>query len=221
MLSFFSVILVLLSAFYNGCDGRACTCRVTNQQLCEKAGKKFTYTSKIKKYNQLNDNTMDGEEDDEPVISQCSWDTEHNKCRNTLWLQCKNDENCVWVRKDYNLKIEQREDGYHPDLCDVSQQSNGEEDMENMQYEYEPHDADEDIVDEEEEEQEEVDEDVMAVHSSMRLESGTNHIRIFALSAVALIVILTGIYRLFKGDRPKDIHSALQCDDDHKYYSTF
>eukprot|EP01083_Nonionella_stella_P008638 24940_1 len=74
------ILALLFIIYYNGCNGKSCTCRVSTQAACEAAG--------YLKYD------TDGN-----VERQCTWEPSHHKCRNTVWLECMKDENCIWINK--------------------------------------------------------------------------------------------------------------------------
>merc|ERR1712154_640928 len=54
-------------------SGPVCTCQETTKDECEASG-------------------------DEKIEGECTWQASHGKCRNTEWLECKQDPKCLWMQ---------------------------------------------------------------------------------------------------------------------------
>eukprot|EP01084_Bolivina_argentea_P000178 332_1 len=75
-----AIAVLSISINYIMCNGESCVCQVSTRAECESAG--------ALKY------APDG-----TIKSQCTWQTSHKKCRNTNWLECKQNKYCIWIPK--------------------------------------------------------------------------------------------------------------------------
>eukprot|EP00483_Globobulimina_turgida_P006477 UN06487 len=178
------VILVLsVDIYYNGCDAKACTCRVSNQAECETAG--------YLKY-----------DNDGNIKTQCSWDVSHNKCRNTLWLECKQDPKCIWIHK-VGDDMQDKSPADIDDPCSISEQGDNDQQDDDIIFVYSS-DGDRNQNDE-------------IKISSMQTQS--DNIRIFSFCIVLIFGIGGCIYQFLHVARKNDV--ILSAFNKYQGYSTF
>merc|ERR1712176_1113357 len=180
-----------------------CTCQETTKEECEGTG---DFKNKINK-------------------GECTWQASHAKCRNTEWLECKQDPKCLWMQitpKCHKTKQKLKEQIL--DQVQVQEIENEKVDFiedEEVDIAYD-HEEEEYI---EEEYIDENDENEMIVNRSGMLSSSirtqSDNIRIYAFCAVIMFLCGAGIYHLF-GKRKKDgMLYAVNNTQNNLNYSTF
>lgn len=197
-------IFVALSIMYNidGVYCRGCTCQKSTKMECESAG--------VVSY--------DG-------VTQCTWEATHERCRNTNWLECKQDPYCLWIKKTLD-------DDDQVDECDEDQQDeynqneqeieNGETEESNNYLNY-GYSADSPNDDKSYKKHHRQDEKEMMVESNASVLSSIHtqsvYIRIFALMIVATFVCFGTIYCFYqnKSNKKDGILSGFGQSE----YSTF
>mmetsp|Transcript_7328 Transcript_7328/g.12021 ORF Transcript_7328/g.12021 Transcript_7328/m.12021 type:complete len:181 (+) Transcript_7328:91-633(+) len=171
-------MIVLFSVLCDNCIGRGCVCRKYTKYECEA-------TQIIQ---------ADGSSQ-----SVCSWEATHGRCRNTDWLECKQDPNCIWIKKTVDTSS----------ACDADVDDDDEE--QDLSALYPHNDNDMNAV--------AIKTDSVPYLSSTR--SHSTYLQAFALSVAFAIIFGGTIRHFYKNTTAKQGTLLFPSNRDHTQYSTF